>query len=199
MRKAAWGLLLMAGMCAGAVGEANAGVKVTVKTADYVIVGKTGEVLLAAMDRRGPKHGLLTRAIAQTRYSVAWKMQWGETRTACRVKRADATLAITYTYPRIDGPVSAGLQRKWKKFMSGVVKHEEMHGLIARAMVNEAERSISKLTIRNDPGCRKSRKEVKRRIDAAYAKYEKRQVTFDDKEHRAGGPVEGLIVALTRR
>ncbi len=199
MRKAALALVLATGVCNGFAGEASAGVKTTVTTTHYAITGKTGAALLAAMDRRGPKHGLLTRAIAQTRYTVAWKMAWGETRTACRVKRADGQLAITYTYPRVDGAVSPDMKRKWGKFLAGVTKHEKMHGSIAQQMVVEAERAVSNLTIRNDPGCRKSRKEVKRRIDATYAKYEERQVSFDAREHRTGGPVEGLIGALTRR
>jgi predicted secreted Zn-dependent protease len=196
MREAAWGLLLIAGLCAGAAGEAYAGVKTTVQTTHYVIAGKTGAALLDAMDRRGPKHGLLTRAIAQTRYTIAWKMEWGETRAACRVKRADGTLAVIYTYPKVSGPVSRAMQRKWDRFLAGVTKHEKMHGLIARQMVDEAQRSIGKLAIRNDPGCRKSRREVTRRVDAVYAKYEKRQVGYDEREHREGGPVEALIDAL---
>ena len=86
---------------AGFAGEASADVKVTEKTRNYAIAGKSGAALLDAMDRRGPKHGFLTRAIAQTRYSVSWKIEWGETRTACRVKRVEGELAITYTYPRV--------------------------------------------------------------------------------------------------
>lgn len=198
MRNAAWGVLLVAGLCAGAFGDASAGVKTTVKTRHYVITGKTGAALLDAMDRRGPKHGLLTRAIAQTRYTIAWKMEWGETRAACRVKRADGELAITYTYPKVSGPVSRDMQRRWGRFLAGVTRHEKMHGLIAQQMVDEAQRSIAKLEIRNDPGCRKSRREVSRRVDAIYAKFEKKQVGYDEREHREGGPVEGLIDALVR-
>ena len=198
MRKALWGLLLIAGLSAGAPGDASAGVKTTVETQHYVISGRTGAALLDAMDRRGPKHGFLTRAIAQTSYTIAWKMEWGETRAACRVKRADGELAIIYTYPKVGGQVSRTVQRKWDRFLAGVTKHEKMHGLIAQQMVNEAQRSIGKLTIRNDPGCRKSRKEVSRRVDAIYAKYEKKQVDYDEREHREGGPVEALIDALVQ-
>lgn len=198
MRLAALTWVVVIGACGSFAGDAVAGVTVTVKMRNYVIAGKTGEALLAAMDRKGPKHGFLTRAIAQTRYSVGWKIEWGETRTACRVKSVDGELAITYTYPRVGGPVSPELRRRWGRFLSGVRKHEEMHGAIARQMIKKAEKSVSKLTIQNDPKCRKSRKEVKRRIDAIYAEYEKKQINFDAREHRDGGPVEGLIAALTR-
>ena len=56
-----------------------------------------------------------------------------------------------------------------------------------------------KLTIDNDPGCRKARREAKGRMTAIYADYEARQIRFDAREHREGGRVEGLIEALAGR
>ena len=53
--------------------------KVTEKTGSYAVAGRSGAALLGAMDRRGPKHGFLTRAIAQTRYAISWTIEWGET------------------------------------------------------------------------------------------------------------------------
>jgi predicted secreted Zn-dependent protease len=192
-------LFLAFGAGLGLAGAASAEVKVTERTANYAISGKTGTALLDAMDRRGPKHGFLTRAIAQTRYAISWRIEWGETSTACRVKRLDGDLAITYTYPRISGKPSADLARKWETFHAGVKKHEEMHGRLARQMATAAEKSVGKLIVRNDRGCRKARLEAKRRMSAIYAEYEARQLRFDAKEHRQGGRVEGLIEALTRR
>ena len=52
----------------------------------------------------------------------------GRDATACRVKRLDGELAITYTYPRVAGRLPRGLDRKWARFLAGVRKHEEMHG-----------------------------------------------------------------------
>ncbi len=45
------------GICLAVTGEAAAGVKITETTRGYPIAGDTGAALLAAMDRRGPKHG----------------------------------------------------------------------------------------------------------------------------------------------
>ncbi len=191
--------LVLFGVCVGLAGEAFAGVKVSEKTRSYDIAGKSGAALLDAMDRRGPKHGFLTRAIAQTRYTVSWTIEWGETRAACRVKSIDGDLAITYTYPRVAEKLSPDMTRRWDKFLSGVRKHEKTHGDLARQMAAAVEKSVAKLTISNDPGCRKSRSEVKRRMAAIYADYEARQIRFDAKEHREGGRVEGLIGALARR
>ena len=197
MRRVA--LILAMGGCLGLVaGAASAGVKVTETHGSYPIGGRSGVALLDAMDRRGPKHGFLTRAIAQTRYSIAWRIEWGESAATCRVKRIDGELAITYTFPRVSGALPPGLERKWTRFLAGVRKHEEAHARMARQMARAAEKSVAALTVANDPGCRKARLAAKRRMDVVYADWEARQLAFDTREHRPGGPVERLIEALIR-
>jgi predicted secreted Zn-dependent protease len=179
--------------------SASAEVKVSVKQKNYDISGASGTALLDAMDRRGPKHGFLTRAIAQTGYTVGWEIEWAMANGTCRVKNARADLAITYTFPRVTNRLTPELNRRWTKFIKGVRKHEEMHGKLARQMVRAAEREVSGMTMRNDPHCSKSRSIVKRKVAAIYAEYEARQVQFDSKEHRDGGQVEGLVDALVRK
>ncbi len=193
--------LLLASLIALAVSapEADASVKVTVKEQTYTIGGRTGADLLEAMDSKGPRHGFLARAIAQTKYLVTWDLAWTESRKACRVSRADARIAITYTYPKAGNDLSTEMRRRWARFLEGVRKHEEMHGRLATQMVKAAERSVEGLSIKNDPGCRKARKEVKRRVAEIYADYEDRQARFDTREHGDGGNVEGLIRGLVRR
>jgi len=198
MRCIASARIVLFAACAAIAGEAAAGVKVSEKTRSYEIAGNTGAALLAAMDHRGPKHGFLTRAIAQTRYSVSWTIEWGETRTSCRVKSINGKLDITYTYPSANG-LPPGLERRWSRFLAGVKKHEKAHGDMARQMTRAVEKSASKFVAHNDPGCRKSRREVKERMTAIYAEYEARQIKFDAREHRDGGRVEGLIEALAGR
>lgn len=189
----------VAAVCVFAAGSALADVQVRVKKINYDISGKTGVALLQSMDRRGPRHGLLTRAIAQTGYTVSWEIEWDTRGDVCRVKNATAKLAITYTFPRVVNDVPPDLKRRWVRFMQGVQKHEERHGTIARQMVNAAERAVSGLSMANDPRCRKSQAEVKRRVDAIYAEYEARQIRYDVKEHGAGGNVDKLVTALVRR
>ena len=198
MRCIAWARIVLFAACAAIAGEAAAGVKVSEKTRSYEIAGNTGAALLAAMDRHGPKHGFLTRAIAQTRYSVSWTIEWGETRAACRVKSIEGTLDIIYTYPGAAG-LPPGLERRWARFLAGVRKHEKAHGDMARQMARAVEKSVARLSIDNDPGCRKTRREVKDRTAAIYAAYEARQIKFDVREHREGGRVEALIEALVGR
>ena len=145
------------------------------------------------MDRLGPKHGFLTHAIAQTSYTVAWDIDWKEQAGSCRVANAAATLTINYTYPQVQRPMSPDLQRRWNRFMAGVRKHEETHGRLARQMVDAAEKSVSGLSYEDDRRCRKTQAELKKRIATAYAKYEARQIAFDEVEHAEGGNVEGLV------
>lgn len=195
MRCIAWARIVVLGACVATAGAAAAGVKVSETTRGYEIAGKTGEALLAAMDRRGPKHGFLARAIAQTRYSVSWTIEWGETRTACRVTGIDGKLDIIYTYPAARD-LPPALQRRWARFVAGVKKHEKMHGDMARQMARTVEKSVGRVSVANDPGCRKARAEAKDRMTAIYANYEARQIRFDAREHREGGPVEALIDRL---
>jgi predicted secreted Zn-dependent protease len=82
--------------------------------------------------------------------------------------------------------------------MAGVRKHEETHGRIARAMVAAAERQLNGLSYRDDPGCRKTRAEAKRRIASTYATYEARQAEFDREERVEGGNVQEMVSLLRR-
>ena len=177
-------------------GAASARVTVSVKQASYPVRGTTGAALLAQMDRHGPKHGLLTHAIAQTRYLVSWDIRYAAENKGCSVKKSDARLTLTYTYPRIEGGVPKALRQRWGIFMKGVMRHEEMHGAIARQMVAAAERAIANVKLTNDPSCVRARGETKRRAEAVYAQYERRQRLLDTREHGTGGAVERLIIGL---
>ncbi|CAG0993670.1 MAG: DUF922 domain-containing protein [Rhizobiaceae bacterium] len=189
----------IAGAACAVASSAAAGVKVGVKTEHYEISGKSGEALVTAMDRKGPKHGFLARAIAQTRYEVGWDLEWTEKAGKCRVRKVAGDLSITYIYPKVSGPIDPALGKRWARFMSGVRKHEETHGAIARQMVSAAEKAIAKISTTGDPGCVRVRSEVKRRVNAVYAEYEKKQIRFDEVEHKDGGNVEKLVVSLLKK
>ena len=82
--------------------------------------------------------------------------------------------------------MSPAPRRRWARFMAGVRKHEETHGQIARQMVDAAEKSLSDISLHNDPRCRKTQAELKKRIAVIYAKYEARQIEFDRGRARRG-------------
>jgi len=180
----------------GLAGSAEASVKVKINTVSYTIKGTSGEALLAAMDRKGPRQGFTTRAIAQTSYTVGWTIDWRPLAGGCRVFQADAVLNLTYNYPGLGNGLSPDLGRRWNRFMTGVRKHEETHGRIAREMVNVAERQVRAVSFKEDRSCRRTQAEIKRRIASTYAEYEARQVDFDAVEHTEGGNVERLVARL---
>ncbi len=179
--------------------EAAAGVRTVVNVDTYRITGDSGEALMQAMDRKGPRHGFLTRAIAQTRYSLAWTLDWSIADRRCRLKAADVVLSVNYRFPTLAGQAPAALRSRWAKFMIGVRRHEETHGRIARQMAARAQKAVLRVAADNDPSCWKAKRRVSEIVHAIYADYEARQQRFDALEHQPGGPVDRLVGALTRR
>ncbi len=183
----------------GLTNAAEAGSNVVVMKENYTIAGQTGEELLAAMKRTGPKKGYMVHAMAQTRYSLRWNTKWDKSGGGCRVERPGATLYITYRYPWVKGAMSPDLQKRWAKFMDSVRTHEETHGRIAREMVDAAEKAVAGIANDNDPDCSKSTLEQLRRVRGVEAEYEGKQRQFDAKEHHYGGNVDGMLALLTAR
>ncbi|MGE0283178.1 MAG: DUF922 domain-containing protein [Rhizobiaceae bacterium] len=190
------GFVATAALAAATTIAAAEQVKVNTKT--YTIAGANGAELYQSMVRRGPRHGFVSRAIAQTSYTVEWQAEVVAAGRSCRVVRALPILSITYTYPQPSRPLSSAMSRRWQRFMAGVKKHEQRHGSIAREMVRAAETAVKGLKMDNDPGCRKTRVEVKKRADKIYAGYEARQLKFDAAEHRDGGNIDKLILSLVK-
>lgn len=179
----------------GATSPPAAAAKILVKTRTYAVTGDSGAALVKAMDRSGPRHGFMTRAIAQTSYTVDWDLQVTRAKDACRLVRAVPTLHVSYVFPRAVN-LPPALAKRWKRFLAGVRGHEKTHGRIASEMVQAASSSASGVVMRPDPSCSRTRREARRRIDAVYARYEARQVAFDKREHADGGKVERLVDAL---
>ena len=189
------GVALLALTC-GLASPAWAGVKTVVRSDSYKVSGDTGAALMRSMNRKGPKHGFLARAMAQTSYTIEWKMQWARQNGGCKLSRADAVLFIKYRYPEVAHKVDPRLKARWNRFMSGVRKHEEMHGKIARDMVTAAQRSVSGLSTARDPNCIRTQRAAGAKVSSVYAVYVAKQNAFDDNEHRSGGNVDHLITGL---
>ena len=194
-RVVAWTAGLLGLLCFSVV-STQAADRVKVRTQTYAISGKTGAELYNSLQSRGPRHGFLSRAIAQTSYKVEWYSEVVETGGTCRLVRAEPTLQITYTYPQPTQAMTRDTRRRWAAFMSGVKRHEQRHGAMARQMVRAAQAAVRGLKMAGDPSCRKTRAEVRRRATAIYATYEARQRAFDAKEHRDGGNIDRMIAAL---
>jgi predicted secreted Zn-dependent protease len=180
------------------VSSAHADMRVNSKVTNYKIAGKTGLDLLNQMDKKGPKHGWLTRAIAQTRYEVTWNIDWETASGRCKPANIDVALDITYSYPGVTSQLSPTMQKRWNAFLKGVKKHEETHATIARRMVTDARKQVSRISVANDRHCGKARAEATKIVSRTYKKYEAQQASFDAVEHADNGNVLKLVYELVR-
>lgn len=177
-------------------GQAEAKPRITEKVEYYSINGKTGADLLRDMNRKGPRHGFLTKAIAQTRYTTTPRGDMYNANGVCRVKDGGVSMAITYIYPQPRQTLSGDLARRWRIFQADNVRHEKMHGVIARELAGRLDSTIRDFTMKDGKYCGRAMAKLKRDVREIYDKYEARQVAFDEREHRDGGPVEKSIRVL---
>lgn len=178
---------------------AHAKTKVSVKTKYYDVRGKTGAEVLRQINRKGPRHGFLVRAIAQTQYSLSYGFESVQTAKDCRITKVEVKMDIVYVYPKLKGKVSKNLNRRWKRFLGGVRVHEEVHGKLAKQMAAAVDKTLHSTRVKGKRGCRKIKRIAERNVSRVYKKYERQQVAFDKKEHRDGGNVERLVTALIRK
>lgn len=169
---------------------------VSVKTKYYDIKGKTGLELFYDMNRKGPRHGFLTKAIAQTQFKTDIKGDLVYSNGVCRTRGAEMMMQITYVYPRPVDKLDSSLARRWKRFQASNIVHEEMHGRLAKKMVADVNRAMRGFKLADGQSCRKANAKLMKELDRIIVAYNKSQVDFDKREHRDGGPVEKSVLAL---
>ena len=169
---------------------------VSVKTKYYDIKGKTGLELFYDMNRKGPRHGFLTKAIAQTQFKTDIKGDLAHSNGVCRTRGAKMVMQITYVYPRPVDRLDPALARRWKKFQASNIVHEEMHGRLAKKMVADVNRTMRGFKMEDGQSCRKANAKLMKDLARIIVAYNKSQVDFDKREHRDGGPVEKSVLAL---
>ena len=98
--------------------------------------------------------------------------------------------------PKPARKLSPAVQARWDTFAAGVLAHEKVHGASIRAMVKEIEGFSIGFTAENDPGCKKIRTELTKRLAAASEAQRKEGRDFDREEFRDGGNMHRLILAL---
>jgi predicted secreted Zn-dependent protease len=179
--------------------EAAAKPQITLSVRYYTVRGTTGLQLIEEMDSIGPKQGFMSHAIAQTVYSLQYGADYSASGGVCRVKKTRVKLDIMQIFPSPADKLPPPLARRWKRFMAGVRRHENIHVRIARDLANVSERTILRTVTQEDPNCRRMRALLKRTIRGIYAAYDAKQNAFDQKEHRPGGNIEKLVMALLRR
>ncbi|MGB6116658.1 MAG: DUF922 domain-containing protein [Mesorhizobium sp.] len=186
--------LALAALCAARPAFAQA--RITEETKFYQISGKTGMELLRDMNRRGPRHGFLTKAIAQTQFKTGYSGDFVYENGVCHAKGASYNLHITYVYPQPKVRFDSAMARRWKVFQATNIQHEREHGRIAKKMANTIGKKLRAFKVKDSRGCDRPVARLSREIDAIVTAQNKEQMAYDKREHRDGGPVEKSIFSL---
>ncbi|MGH6760922.1 MAG: DUF922 domain-containing Zn-dependent protease [Phyllobacterium sp.] len=166
------------------------------KVQTYAISGTSGAELYASIGERGPKVGGAVRVIAHTNFKLTWSRQYEPQGNACTLVSARPKLIITYTLPKPASPLPPSTRKGWETFISGVHKHELVHGDIIKDMVKEIEATSVGLSVSGDPECRKIRTELTKRLSALSLAQRQRSRDFDRAELSNGGNIHQLILEL---
>ncbi|MCB1381766.1 MAG: DUF922 domain-containing protein [Notoacmeibacter sp.] len=196
LKSAAFALsLLLAG---GLAAPAHAGARTSIKTAYYSISGKTGMDLFRDMNRKGPRHAFMKKAMAQTQYRTTprGKMAWSN--GVCSVKGGGYTLDLTYVYPKPATRLSGRLAANWRAFMADTYRHEKVHGRMAIEMANKLDGTLRRFSMKDGRTCGRALSRLTAQVNAIYADYKARQIAFDAAEHRQGGKVEKSVLLLVK-
>ncbi len=162
----------------------------------YTVTGRTGPELYASIGERGPQVGGLGRAIAHTSFELTWRRKYEERDGACVLASALPKLIITYTLPKPAGPLPADTETHWQAFITGVKKHELVHGDFIKEMVSGIEAATVGLTVTGDPECRKIKSEMTKRLGELSRRQRQKSREFDKAELSDGGNIHQLILNL---
>lgn len=162
----------------------------------YLVQGTTGPELYASIGERGPQVGGLMRTIAHTTFKLTWTRDYQPRDGGCVLAAARPKLTITYTLPKPASRLSGAVGSNWASFIAGVRDHEKVHGEMIKDMVREIERVSVGLSVENDPGCKKVRQELTRRLAAISQEQRRRSRDFDRVELGDGGNIHQLILRL---
>jgi predicted secreted Zn-dependent protease len=166
------------------------------KVQTYAIAGKSGAELYAAIGEMAPKVGGLGRAIAHTNFKLTWTRKYEVQGDACVLVSARPKLVITYTLPKPTEQLPASTKQGWETFITGVRKHELVHGDQIKDMVKKIETATVGLTVSDDRGCRKIKTEMTTRLGALSQAQRQQSRDFDRTELSDGGNIHQLILAL---
>ncbi len=175
---------------------AHAQWQATEKVQAYAITGSSGAELYASIGERGPEIGAGERTIAHTTFKLTWTRKYEPQGDACVLVSAKPKLVITYTLPKPATRLPPATGKSWETFLDGVRKHERVHGDFIKDMVKEIEGMSTGLSAADDPGCRKIRIELTKRLGELSSRQQQRSRDFDRTELSKGGNVHQLILAL---
>ncbi len=114
----------------------------------------------------------------------------------CTLAAARPNLTIIYTLPEPAQKLPAQVQRQWAAFIAGMREHEKLHGVFIKEMVEAIEAYSVGLKVADDPGCKKIRQVLTKRLGELSQAQRQRSRDFDRAEMGEAGPIRRLILAL---
>lgn len=162
----------------------------------YSIRGTTGAELYASIGKNGPLVGGKIRAIAHTRFKLTWSRKYERKANACALVTAHPKLIIIFTFPKPANALPAPTKKNWETFIAGLRDHERVHADSIVDLVRDIEAATVGLLVEDDPGCRKIKSEMKRRLSAISQAQKQRSRQFDQAEMGDGGNVRNLVLGL---
>jgi len=167
------------------------------KIETYAVSGQTAEELYISIGEKGPVIGAdKKRAIALTNFKLTWQRDYQPQGGACVLKSAKPKLIITYTLPKPAGKLAPAVQARWDSFAAGLIAHEKEHGAGIVDMVDKIVAFSTGLTVEDDPGCKKIRTVLTRRLDELSKAQRQASRNFDKVEFGPGGDLQKLIAAF---
>ncbi len=191
----AWLCALLAGLSILPV-PAHAEWKATEVVQPYSIAGKTGVELYSSIGERGPSIGGKGRAIALTNFKLTWTRKYEPQGNACVLVSARPKLTITYMLPKPAERLPPAMAQIWETFITGVHKHELVHGDLIKDMVRKIEAVSVGLSAAGDPKCQKIRVELTQRLGELSRAQRQQSRDFDRAELSNGGNIHQLVLAL---
>jgi len=161
----------------------------------YPITGSSGIELYQSIGERGPQAGV--QAVAHTTFKLTWRRDYRpQADGACVLATARPNLTIIYTWPKAPAKLPSDVAASWQRFISGVEKHERVHGEHILDMVRKIEAYSVGLRAEDDPKCQKVRAVLQQRLGELSNEQRQRGRDFDRNELSNGGAVHQLILAL---
>lgn len=162
----------------------------------YAISGDSGFDLYQSIGENGPKIGI-GRAIAYTTFDLKWSRDYRpQPDGSCKLVTARPHLILITKLPKPADKLPPATKAAWDTFIAGIEAHERVHGEFVVDMVRKIEAMSVGLTAESDPGCRKIRQELTRRLGELSQEQRARSRDFDKVEMSQGGNVHRLILAL---
>ncbi len=172
-----------------AVSNSTALARVSVKETNkyYKVRGKTAPEVFRQITKKGPRHRGLARAVATTAINLKMDgVRIGVRGNRCVVKSLRVKLRLQYKYPKWSN-IRQGSKRaraNWRTYMKQVIRHERTHGVIAKKLARDVNRSIARLTTRKSRNCTRMGRQIERTFKKLNKEHDRLQTAFDKKEHR---------------